>query len=287
MDGRLLGASARLSLVASLCSFRSMSKTILVHPVPVLLSVQSAIPRAPTLPAYHWSGWSGLGLLWCVMACFVFRTFPTFSGSALLWPWLPISVVTFPTMPRWSPFAMRHSRRSCHMPCQSGSTAAPTLVGHICNVVEALPPGVTLGASLGGPHVPAVPRVKVSVAVVPTASQMSALSLSAAPPRSRSLSTGLWVSHPSPCQAVVNITDCPTCPLPHRLIPTEGTSVVIPVPRPAPPSSCPVPSASSLVLPSPASASALATAGLRAPAKQPAPGNAGLLLVAMDHRPQE
>ena len=53
MDGRLLGASARLSLVASLCSFRSMSGTVPVRPVPVLLSVRSAIPRAPTLPAYH------------------------------------------------------------------------------------------------------------------------------------------------------------------------------------------------------------------------------------------
>ena len=53
MDGRLLGASARLSLVASLCSSRSMSGTVPVRPVPVLLSVRSAIPRAPTLPAYH------------------------------------------------------------------------------------------------------------------------------------------------------------------------------------------------------------------------------------------
>ena len=53
MDRRLLGASAQLSLVASLCSFRSMSGTVSVGPVPVLLSVRSAIPRAPTLPAYQ------------------------------------------------------------------------------------------------------------------------------------------------------------------------------------------------------------------------------------------
>ena len=166
---------------------------------------------------------------------------------------------------------------------------APTLVGHIHNVVEALPPKVTLGASLGGPRVPAIPHVKVSMTMMPSALQMSVLSLSAAPPCSRSLSTSLGVSCPSPRQAVVDITDRPSHPLPHHLILTEVPSVVIPVPHPVPPSAHPVPSASLPILPPPASssASASATASLHTFTKRPAPGNAGLLLVAMDHCPQE
>ena len=98
---------------------------------------------------------------------------------------------------------------------------ALSLINHICDVVEALPAGITLWELLEGL------RMGGSAAMVPSASQASVVSLTMVLPHSRSPSTGLGVSHPSPHQAVVDITDCPARLLLCWVILTEVPFVVI------------------------------------------------------------
>ena len=95
-----------------------------------------------------------------------------------------------------------------------------------------------LGDSLFKVPRSAVSRAEASAA--PTASQMSTLSLFALALHLRTPSAGLGASHPSPRQAMVDITNHPACPLPHRLVPTEVPLVIIPVSHPMPSTSSPV-----------------------------------------------
>ena len=117
---------------------------------------------------------------------------------------------------------------------------APSLLTGVRDTVAALPDGVTLGDALFRLPGSAAARAAASATVAPTVSQMSTLSLSAPGPHSRTPSAGSGASRPSPRQAVVDITDRPSRPLPRRLIPTKVPSVVIPVSRPAPSASSPV-----------------------------------------------
>ena len=145
---------------------------------------------------------------------------------------------------------------------------APSLVSHIHDVVEALPPGISLDESMRSEP----PRVEVSG---PSMSQSLTLPVPAASSLLRSSSTGSGASRPSPIQSVVDLTDRPARPLPRRVVPMEVPSVLVPplpvsFSRPAPPA------------PSPVAASASAA---RSTAKRPAAGAVTPAYEPLENRP--